>query len=74
MIAFMRFIMLSLLLFLAGCGTDPAAFGITGAPMAAPPPDPGETQTGIKGSPATGTEIAPSLAPNTGAGMFWGYN
>ena len=36
---------------LAACGTNPAALGITGAPMPEPPPDPGETQTGIPGAP-----------------------
>jgi hypothetical protein len=74
MIPVMRYIMLSLLLFLAGCGANPAALGITGAGMATPPPDPGETQTGIPGSPRTGTQYAPSVGPNTGAGKFWGYN
>lgn len=70
----MRFIMLSLLLLLAGCGGKPEALGITGAPMPAQPPDPGETQTGIPGAPKTGTQYAPNLPPNTGAGKFWGYN
>ena len=40
----------------------------------APPADPGETQTGIPGAPNTGTQYAPNLPPNTGAGKFWGYN
>ena len=70
----MRVILLLLPLFLAACGTNPAALGITGAPMAEPPPDPGETQTGIPGAPNTGTQLSPSLGPNTGAGKFWGYN
>jgi hypothetical protein len=74
MIAAMRFIMLSLLLILAACGTDPAALGITGAAMPVPPADPGETQTGIPGAPVTGTQYAPSMPANTGAGKFWGYN
>jgi hypothetical protein len=73
-IGVMRFIILSLLLFLAGCGVHPAQLGITGAPMAEPPPDPGEVQTGIPGSPLTGTQYAPNLPANTGAGKFWGYN
>ena len=70
----MRFIMLSLLFFLTACGTDPAALGITGRPLATPPPDPGETQTGIPNSPQTGTQLAPSMPANTGSGKFWGYN
>ena len=70
----MRFIMLSLLLLLAGCGTNPAALGITGAGIPTPPSDPGDTQTGISGAPQTGTQYAPNLPPNTGAGKFWGYN
>jgi hypothetical protein len=70
----MRFSWLSLLLLLAACGTNPAALGITGAPITTPPPDPGETQTGIPGAPETGTQYAPNLPPNTGAGKFWGYN
>ena len=74
MITPMRFILLSLLLFLAACGSDPRALGINGAPMPAPPPDPGETQTGIPGSPNTGTQYAPSQPANTGSGKFWGYN
>jgi hypothetical protein len=70
----MRFILLSLPLFLAACGTNPAALGITGAAMPEPPPDPGETQTGIPGAPSIGTRLAPMLPANTGAGKFWGYN
>ena len=70
----MRFIILSLLLLLAACGTDPATLGITGAAIPAPPRDPGEEQTGITGAPQTGTQYAPNLPPNTGAGKFWGYN
>ena len=74
MIPTMRFIMFSLLLFLAACGSDPKAIGITGSQMPAPPPDPGEAQTGIHGAPMTGTQYAPSQPANTGAGKFWGYN
>jgi hypothetical protein len=74
MIPTMRFIMFSLLLFLAACGADPKALGITGSPMPTPPADPGETQTGIHGAPITGTQYAPSMPANTGAGKFWGYN
>lgn len=74
MIAGMRFILLLVPLFLAACGADPAALGITGAGIPPPPPDPGETQTGIPGAPQTGTQYAPNLPPNTGAGKFWGYN
>jgi hypothetical protein len=70
----MRTIMLALLLLLASCGTNPAALGITGAPIPTPPPDPGETQTGIPGAPNTGTQYAPSMPANTGAGKFWGYD
>jgi hypothetical protein len=70
----MPFIVFLLLLLLTGCGTNPAALGITGAPITPPPPDPGETQTGIQGAPQTGTQYAPSLPPNTGSGKFWGYN
>ena len=73
-IAGMRFIMLSPLLFLAACGTGPTMPGITGGPLPVPPPDPGETQTGIPGAPSTGTQYAPNLPANTGAGKFWGYN
>lgn len=74
MMTAMRYFVLTLLLVLAGCGGNPAALGITGAPIPAPPPDPGETQTGIPGAPQTGTQYAPNLPPNTGAGRFWGYN
>jgi hypothetical protein len=74
MIAAMRLITVSMLLSLAGCAANPAALGITGAPMPTPPPDPGETQTGIPGAPQTGTQYAPNLPANTGAGKFWGYN
>jgi hypothetical protein len=74
MIAAMRCILFTLLSLLSACGSNPAALGITGAPIPTPPPDPGETQTGIPGAPLTGTQIAPSQPPNTGAGSFWGYN
>jgi hypothetical protein len=74
MITAMRIMMFTLLLLLAGCGANPAALGITGAPIPAPPPDPGETQTGITGAPMTGTQYAPNIPANTGAGKFWGYN
>lgn len=74
MFCVMRKLLFTLLLLLAGCGTNPAALGITGAAMPAPPPDPGESQTGITGAPRTGTQYAPNLPPNTGAGKFWGYN
>ena len=71
----LRFIMLTLALALAGCNADPAKLGITGGPTTTePPPDPGEVQTGIPGAPLTGTQYAPNLPPNTGAGKFWGYN
>ena len=70
----MRCMILSLLLFLAGCDADPAKLGITGGTMVAPPPDPGEVQTGIRGAPRWGTQISPSAPANTGAGRFWGYN
>jgi hypothetical protein len=70
----MRTITILLVLLLAGCGANPAALGITGAGIPAPPPDPGEIQTGIPGAPQTGTQYAPSIGPNTGAGKFWGYN
>ena len=74
MIAAMRFVMFMLPLFLAACGANPASLGITGAPIPALPPDPGDTQTGIPGAPSHGTQYAPNLPPNTGAGKFWGYN
>jgi hypothetical protein len=74
MIPAMRIVMFMLLLLLAACGANPAALGITGAPIPTPPPDPGETQTGIPGAPQTGTQYAPNLPANTGAGKFWGYN
>jgi hypothetical protein len=71
----LRFILLSSALLLAGCNADPAKLGITGgATVAEPPADPGEVQTGIPGSPQWGTQYAPNLPPNTGAGKFWGYN
>lgn len=78
MIQAMRYILLSLLLSaglaLGGCGTDPKSLGLTGAAMPTPPRDPGEASSGIRGAPETGTQYAPSLAPNTGSGKFWGYN
>lgn len=74
MIAAMRFMVFTLLVLLAGCGANPAALGITGAPVPSPPPDPGETETGIPGAPSHGTQYAPNLPANTGAGKFWGYN
>jgi hypothetical protein len=70
----MRYVVFSLLLVLAACSADPASLGITGAAMPAPPPDPGESQTGIPGAPRVGTQLAPSMPENTGAGRFWGYN
>ena len=73
-IAPMRYIALTFLLFLAACGADPAALGITGAVAPAVLPDPGEVSTGIAGAPSTGTQYGPSVTPNTGAGRFWGYN
>jgi hypothetical protein len=74
MIVVMRFVIFALLLLLASCGANPAALGITGAPIPTPPSDPGEAQTGITGAPQTGTQYAPNQTPNTGAGRFWGYN
>ncbi len=74
MIPAMRFLTFLLLMCLAGCGANPAALGITGAPVPPAPPDPGETETGIPGAPSHGTQYAPNLPPNTGAGNFWGYN
>ncbi len=62
------------MLVLTACGTNPAALGITGAALPLPPPDPGELQTGIPTAPMTGTQYAPSVPANTGAGKFWGYN
>ena len=73
-IAVMRFILLSLLFFVSACGGDPRSLGITGAASPVPAPDPGEVTTGVQGMPATGTQYAPSLGPNTGGGKFWGYN
>jgi hypothetical protein len=70
----MRFIMLSLLLVLGGCGTNPAALGLTGAAAPPPPPDPGEIQTGIPGAAEFGTQYEPNKPANTGTGKFWGYN
>jgi hypothetical protein len=73
-IATMRFMILSLPIFLVGCASDPASLGITGAPMTVAPADPGEAQTGIPGAPRFGTQLSPSTPANTGAGRFWGYN
>ena len=70
----MGYIVLTLLLFLSACGGDPAALGMTGRPMQPPPLDPGEAQNGMPGSPQVGTQYAPSMPANTGAGRFWGYN
>ena len=70
----MRYFCFALLFVLAGCGADPASMGITGAGMAPPPRDPGAETTGITGAPSVGTQYAPSVGPNTGAGKFWGYN
>ena len=70
----MRYILLTLPLFLAACGADPASLGILGAAAPPPPPDPGERSTGITGAPSTGTQYGPNITPNTGAGKFWGYN
>ena len=70
----MRWLTLSFLILLSACGANPAALGISGAAPSEPPPDPGETQSGIPGAPETGTQLAPSLPLNTGSGKFWGYN
>lgn len=70
----MGYIALTLLLLLAGCGADPAKFGITGAERPVAPADPGAASTGISGAPETGTQLAPSAGSNTGSGKFWGYN
>lgn len=70
----MKWMTLSVLLILSACASDPATLGITGGAAPEAPPDPGEVQTGITGSPAIGTRLSPSLGPNTGAGKFWGYN
>jgi hypothetical protein len=74
MIVAMRIVMFTLLLLLASCGTDPASLGITGGAIPTPPPDPGETQTGIPGAPNIGSQYSPSTPANTGTGKYWGYD
>jgi hypothetical protein len=74
MIEIMRCIIVSLLVLLAGCNTNPAKLGITGAANSTPPPDPGATQTDVPVVPQSGLQLAPSVPANTGTGKFWGYN
>jgi len=58
----MRYILLSLLLILTGCGANPASLGLTGgAAVAEPPSDPGATQNRHSRAPQTGTQYAPSM-------------
>ena len=69
-IATMRFILLSLPLFLGACGAGPAALGITGPGPALPQaPVPGPFE-----APPSANQFAPSTGPNSGSGRFWGYN
>jgi hypothetical protein len=70
----MRWLCLLVLISLASCDATPAELGLTGAGIPTPPTDPGEVQNGMAGAPSVGTQISPSLGPNTGAGKFWGYN
>jgi hypothetical protein len=75
----MRIVVLTALLpLLAACAGGPQALGITGpnggksAPAAqtAPPVDPLDNPDTLQ----SGTRYAPSYAPSTGGGNFWGYN
>jgi hypothetical protein len=76
----MRIVVLAALVsMLAACAGGPQALGITGpdggkpaaAAVPAPPPvDPLDNPDTLQ----SGTRYAPSYAPSTGGGNFWGYN
>ena len=63
----MRFLILPLLLCLAGCVDDPAKLGITGpGQVEAPKP----REDAVPGGDIT----MPQSTPNTGSGRYFGYN
>ena len=66
---------LLLLLGLAACSANPAAYGITG-PGRPPvlPAQPGDADVGQPGLPNSASVYGPSIVPSTGTGRFWGYN
>jgi hypothetical protein len=71
----MRTLSVLLLLCLAGCTDSPQSYGITGpGSSAAPPAMPDDATISAPGMPDPGTMYGPSVAPNTGASRYWGYN
>lgn len=67
-----------LLLLLAGCAGGPRALGITGPQGSsfgtAPGPPTGGDPLDNPSALESGTRYAPSIAPTTGSGRYWGYN
>jgi hypothetical protein len=71
----MRIVAIVLLLCLAACSGNPAAYGITGPGRAPSPPEqPDDASVGQPGLPDASAVYGPSLAPSTGPSGFWGYN
>jgi hypothetical protein len=71
----MRFAPVLLLLFLAGCASNPRAYGITGPVHQEQPPDqPADADVGSPGIPTSGTPYGTGVVPTTGATRYWGYN
>jgi len=68
-----RILVLSLALWLNACGSDPAAFGITGPSEPAPPPVVDPTQS-VFGTPDTGFSNTPDPRPSAVGSRYWGYN
>ena len=66
-IAGMRFLVIPLLLCVAGCSGDPSTVGITGPGQIEAPKPRDEVVPG-------GDPIMPQARPDTGSGKFWGYN
>jgi hypothetical protein len=68
----MGYIALTVLLVLAGCGADPAKYGITGAVTPTAPAASSVPSNGVTEAP--GFQLSPSTGSTTGSGKFWGYN
>ena len=69
-----RFILLTLLVPLAGCAADPASLGLTGPGGSI---EPRRENVGTGGaSPSAGTNVAPEPPPREDApgGRYWRYN
>jgi len=70
----MRIFALLLLLALAGCTEGPGALGITGPGAAQAAPQPTDAETGALNPELKRSRFAPSVAPTTNGGRYWGYN